>query len=58
MRGFFDRISIRMQEFMQGRYGSDELNVFLLIAGIVLLLLQMFIPLASMFVWVLFAIVI
>ncbi len=33
MRGFFHRLGNTVQYFMQGRYGVDELGVFLLIVG-------------------------
>ena len=36
MREFFDRLNMRIAEFMDGRYGLDNLNKFLLIAGLIL----------------------
>lgn len=36
MREFFDRLNIRIAEFMEGRYGLDNLNKFLLIFGFIL----------------------
>ena len=33
MRGFFQRLGNTIQYFMQGRYGIDQLGVFLLIVG-------------------------
>lgn len=44
MREFFDRLNIRIAEFMQDRYGMDSLNKFLLILGIIILLITTFIP--------------
>lgn len=38
MREFFDRLNMRIAEFMDGRYGLDNLNKFLLIAGFILLI--------------------
>ena len=36
MREFFDRLNMRIAEFMEGRYGLDNLNKFLLIFGFIL----------------------
>lgn len=44
-----------LYRFMAGRYGSDQLNVFLLIAAVVLMLLNLFIfknPYVSILVWI------
>ena len=49
--GFFVRLSQRYMAFMQGRYGNDEFNVFLLIASLVLMLLS-----RSIFLWFLYPI--
>lgn len=35
MREFFDRLNLRIAEFMNGRYGMDSLNKLLLILGLV-----------------------
>ncbi len=45
----FRKIGDWFRNFMLGRYGSDKLNVFLLIAGVVLMLLGSI--LGSWFVW-------
>ncbi|MBO5007475.1 MAG: hypothetical protein J6D26_01405 [Clostridia bacterium] len=39
MRHFLYNLSYKYQAFMQGRYGIDELNIFLLVASVVSLLL-------------------
>lgn len=44
MREFFDRLQFRIADFMNGRYGMDELNKFLLILGLIILILTTFIP--------------
>lgn len=41
----FQRLGEKFRRFMYGRYGSDQLNVFLLIFGVVLCLLSSFTPL-------------
>ncbi len=46
MYGFFQRFNNSMRRFMYGRYGIDELGIFLLITGIVMSLLSSFSPLA------------
>ncbi len=40
MKKLFSNIGYRIQQFMQGRYGFDELSRFLAIAGLILLLLS------------------
>ena len=40
MRSFFDRIRWGVTRFMQGRYGTDELNGVLLVTGLVMSLLS------------------
>ncbi|MBQ7338114.1 MAG: hypothetical protein IJW40_06635 [Clostridia bacterium] len=40
MKNFFARIASRMQRFMYGRYGSDELTLFLMGTALVFLLLS------------------
>lgn len=54
MREFFDKINLRLAEFMQGRYGMDDLNKFLFIVAIVIMLVQIFIPIPfiSIFGWI------
>ena len=42
MKDFFDRMNIRMREFMAGRYGTDDLSKFLLTLTLVLLILSLF----------------
>ena len=39
------RISVGLRQFMQGRYGTDKLNTTILVAGLVLCILAMLIPL-------------
>ena len=45
MRNFFQDLSYKLQTFMQGRYGRDELSGVLSIAAIVFLILSLFSPL-------------
>ena len=45
MRGFFARIGAAIRQFMQGRYGTDKLNMVILGAGLVICLINMFVPL-------------
>lgn len=47
MRNFFDKLQDTFRRFMAGRYGSDKLNMALLIAAVVICLICMFIPVAS-----------
>lgn len=42
MKKWFQDFMYGLQRFMQGRYGYDELSMFLFIAGLVLLLLSSF----------------
>lgn len=42
MHGWFQRMTYKLQGFMQGRYGMDELSVFLTMLGMVLAILSMF----------------
>lgn len=41
MKRFFENIMYRLQRFMYGRYGYDELSRFLLISAIVMLVLSL-----------------
>lgn len=43
MREFFDRLNLRIAEFMEGRYGLDNLNKFLLVIAFILLIVGPFI---------------
>lgn len=36
MREFFDRLNLRIAEFMEGRYGLDTINKVLLVIGLIL----------------------
>ncbi len=42
------RITAGLRRFMQGRYGTDKLNTAILVTGVIVCLLSMFIPAASM----------
>ncbi len=42
IRRFLSQLAFRMQRFMYGRYGNDELNKTLLIASLVCLVLSLF----------------
>ncbi len=44
LRNLLYRIRTGMQRFMTGRYGSDKLNMALLVAALVICLISMFIP--------------
>ena len=35
LRGWLSKLGLRMQRFMEGRYGNDKLNMAILIAGVV-----------------------
>lgn len=41
MKGFFERLQIKMSVFMQGRRGADQFSNFLVIVGFVLLFLSL-----------------
>ena len=42
--GFFSRLGMSFRRFMAGRYGTDKLNMVILCAGLVVSLVNMFIP--------------
>ncbi len=42
--GFFYRLNMRYSQFMQGRYGNDELNIFLLVSSLVFFVLSRSLP--------------
>ncbi len=44
MRNFFDRIRAGLSRFMMGRYGSDKLNMAILVVALVLCLVAVFVP--------------
>ena len=44
MKKWFEKLSYKMQQWMQGRYGSDELNIALCYAGLVFFILSLFTP--------------
>ena len=52
MREFFDRLNLRIAEFMEGRYGLDNLNKFLLIFGLILLIIGPIVSPIDMLGWV------
>lgn len=49
MKKWLYNLSLKMQRFMYGRYGSDELGRFLMIAAIVLVLLSVIEPLRFLY---------
>lgn len=55
MREFFDRLQLKIADFMQGRYGMDDLNRFLTISALLIIVLTMFIPAVSFIGWILIA---
>lgn len=44
MRNFFARIGAGFRRFMEGRYGTDKLNMYILGTGVVLSFICIFIP--------------
>ena len=48
MGKLFQKIGNGFRQFMQGRYGSDKLNTTILIIGLVVSLLQLFMPTAGL----------
>lgn len=52
MREFFDRLSLRIAEFMNGRYGMDSFSKFLLIVALIIVVFLAFIPFASLVGWI------
>ena len=42
--GFFQRLSQSLQRFMAGRYGTDKLNLTILITGVVTSILSSLMP--------------
>lgn len=53
MREFFDRLNLRIAEFMEGRYGMDNLNKFLMISGFIVVLIGSIASPVDLFGWVL-----
>lgn len=47
MRSFLWRIGNAFRQFMQGRYGTDKLNMVILGAGLAVCLINMFLPLPA-----------
>ena len=61
MKRFFQNLSYRASQWMQGRYGADELSRFMTIAGAVLIVLSLFrklsflwFPAMALMIWSLF----
>lgn len=52
MREFFDRLNLRIAEFMEGRYGLDTLNKALIIIGLLFLLFGTLVSPIDMLGWV------
>ena len=55
MRNFFARLGDSIRRFMIGRYGTDDLNRFLNLVFIVLIILEIFIPIRPIqyaFAWI------
>ena len=48
MKKMFQKIGAGFRRFMQGRYGNDKLNTTILIAGLVISILQLFLPLPGL----------
>ncbi len=42
--GFWERAKLAIARFMQGRYGTDQLNTLILVTGVVLCLVSVFVP--------------
>ena len=53
LRNFTAKLSAGVRRFMEGRYGNDRLNMFILGAGLVLVLVYSFVPnaLVQMILW-------
>ena len=47
LRNFLWRLREGLRRFMIGRYGSDKLNMAILIAGVITWLVSMFVPVAA-----------
>ena len=47
LRNFGAKLRAGLIRFMQGRYGTDKLNTWILIAGVVACLISLFIPVAQ-----------
>ena len=47
LRQFFARLRSGFRRFMEGRYGTDKLNTTILIAGVVVCIVEIFIPFAT-----------
>lgn len=45
--GFFQRIGMGMRRFMMGRYGSDQLNMTMLVTALVIYIVSLFISNAT-----------
>lgn len=58
MREFFDRLNLRIAEFMNGRNGLDNLNKFMLVLAILLMLFFAFVPFLSTVAWIILALVV
>ncbi len=43
MKAFLQKAAYRLQQWMQGRYGRDELSVFLTVVSLIMMLLSVFI---------------
>ncbi|MBR5804581.1 MAG: hypothetical protein IKY03_00425 [Clostridia bacterium] len=61
MKRFFQNIGYRYSQWMQGRYGADELSRFMTVAGVVLMVLSVFrklsflwFPAMAILIWSLF----
>lgn len=54
-RRMMDNFHIGLRRFMEGRYGTDKLNIFLLLSAFVLMLIDLFLPagLLKLILWVL-----
>lgn len=52
MREFFDRLNLRIAEFMEGRYGLDTINKVLLIIGLILVFIGPIISPVDVLGWV------
>ena len=48
VRRMLDKLSAWMRRFMAGRYGTDQLNMAILGAGLVLCIISMFIRIAQL----------
>ena len=53
MKNWFQKMGRKLTQWMQGRYGYDELSRFLSVVALVLVIVGIFVPYVSFLAWVL-----